>query len=59
MQNNATQKSWILDVKGEGDNLYIELSDEILEEIGWKPYDSLIWKDNENGTWTITKKDDV
>lgn len=40
----------------ESDDLMLQLSDEIMETVGWKIGDSLIWKDNEDGTWTLTKK---
>jgi hypothetical protein len=37
---------------------YIQLSEEMLQETGWKIEDSLVWTDNKDGSYTLTKKDD-
>jgi len=52
-------KSWLLDVqedKSTGD-CYIELTDEILKESGFKVGDSLYWINNGDGSYTLTKED--
>ena len=36
-------------------DLILPLSDELLEELGWKIGDTLEWIDNGNTTWTIRK----
>jgi len=38
--------------------LILPLSDELLKEVGWKEGDTLQWKDNENGSYTLSKKND-
>lgn len=38
-------------------DLVIPFSDEMLAEVGWKSGDTLIWTDNTNGSWTLTKKE--
>jgi len=51
-------KSWTLPVKENDDGeLYIELSDEILEGSGFKIGDTLNWKDLKNGSYSLTKAD--
>ena len=51
-------KSWTLPIK-ENDNgeMYIELNDEILEGSGFKIGDTLDWKDNGDGSWSLSKKE--
>ena len=37
--------------------LYIELPDRILKQLGWKPGDTVEWREENNGImWTIAKK---
>lgn len=51
-------KSYTLDVKynEEEDDYYIQFTDEILEQLGWKAGDMIAWKDNKDGTYTLEKK---
>jgi hypothetical protein len=50
--------SYIADVKESPDGeLYIEFTDEIIKEVGWKEGDVLNWKDNKDGSFTLTKKE--
>ena len=35
------------------------MNDEILEGTGWKIGDDLIWTDNKDGSWTLSKSDKV
>ena len=39
-------------------DLILPFSDKLLKEMGWKEGDTLQWKDNENGSYTLSKKDD-
>lgn len=51
-------KSWILEVEQAPDGDYfIQLNEEILEESGFKIGDVLDWKDNKDGSFTLTKKE--
>jgi hypothetical protein len=54
-------KSWIITLEeaddGSGD-LVLPLTDEIMESAGWKTGDVLEWIDNNDGTWTLRKKED-
>lgn len=49
---------YTLDVKYREDGeAYIELPDELLAETGWKAGDDLEWKDNGDGSFTLTQSD--
>lgn len=38
--------------------LFIELPDRILKQLGWKPGDTVEWHEEDDGIrWTITKKE--
>lgn len=43
---------------GSGD-LIMPFPDDLLTEAGWKEGDVLEWIDNENGSFTLRKKDDA
>jgi hypothetical protein len=43
----------------DGEDLYFELSPEDMEILGWVTGDTLVWESNNDGSWTISKKDDV
>jgi bifunctional DNA-binding transcriptional regulator/antitoxin component of YhaV-PrlF toxin-antitoxin module len=52
-------KRWLADVKEDpvtGDGI-IEFPPEMLEETGWKEGDELVWTDNKDGSFTLTKKE--
>ena len=38
------------------DEYFIEFSDDMLKQVGWKANDTLNWKDNNDGSFTLTKK---
>lgn len=37
---------------------FIEFPPETLDNLGWKEGDTLVWKDNKDGSWTVAKKED-
>lgn len=43
---------------GSGD-LIMPFPDDLLTQAGWKEGDTLEWIDNENGSYTLRKKDDA
>ncbi|KHT51219.1 hypothetical protein RJ46_04835 [Vibrio sinaloensis] len=43
-------------VTDEGEH-YFEIPDEYLEELDWQIGDSVIWTQNENGSFSLTKKE--
>jgi hypothetical protein len=52
-------KRWLADVKEDpvtGDSI-IEFPPEMMEETGWKEGDELVWTDNKDGSFTLTKKE--
>ena len=40
----------------ENGDLILPLGDELCESVGWKIGDTIVWKDNEDGSWTMSKK---
>ena len=57
----SENKSWVITLEeaddGSGD-LVVPFTDEILESVGWKTGDTIVWVDNKDGTWTLRKKED-
>jgi bifunctional DNA-binding transcriptional regulator/antitoxin component of YhaV-PrlF toxin-antitoxin module len=50
-------KTWTLEVKKMmvTDDYYVEFPEEVLEEAGWKPGDTLKWTDRGDGSWSLAK----
>ena len=51
-------KAWtvpVIDVDGE---LGFELPDEVIDELNLSPGDTIIWEEQENGSWLLRKKQD-
>jgi len=44
---------WVLTVDDDG---VLTFPPELLEANGWKEGDVLVWKNNEDGSWTLSKK---
>jgi hypothetical protein len=42
----------------DGDDLILPLPDDMMDEVGWKIGDTVRWKDNGDGTWSISKVDE-
>ena len=56
---NEKEKTYVVDVqKDENGELYIELNDEFLEEVGWKIGDTLTWTETEDGKLILKKEED-
>lgn len=54
------KNKWTLDVKEDpetGDQI-LELPNDLLAAAGWREGDVLNWHDNQDGSWTLTKKED-
>lgn len=45
-----------VDVDSDGD-LVLVFPDELLEAMNWNVGDKLLWSDNSDGTWTLTKNE--
>ncbi len=55
-------KSYTLPVETDPDdpeNFIITFPDELLESVGWKTGDTLIWNVEDDGTIILKKKDDI
>jgi bifunctional DNA-binding transcriptional regulator/antitoxin component of YhaV-PrlF toxin-antitoxin module len=53
------EKTLVVEVqKDENGELYIELSDEFLEDVGWKIGDTLTWTETEDGKLILKKEED-
>ena len=53
-------KSWTITVEENPDNpeeLILPLPEDLLKEAGWAEGDTLDWTDNNNGTWSLKKKE--
>jgi len=46
-------KTYTVTVEQEGDELYLPLPSELLEEMGWEIGTVLQWIDNKNGTFSL------
>jgi len=49
-------KKYTVELIEDGGDLILPLPEEIMTELGWNMDDILIWTDNKNGTWSLTKK---
>lgn len=54
-----SNKSWVCDVKEKDGEFYIELTEEMLKDSGFKIGDEFDWIDNKDGSFTLTKKKDT
>lgn len=54
-----TQKRWTVKVEEDPEtgDLVLPFSPDMLAQVGWDFGDIIQWKDNNNGSWTLTKKD--
>lgn len=51
-------KRYVVEVQeGESGETILPLPEEMLKEAGWKEGDTIVWKDNKDGTWSMTKKE--
>ena len=41
----------------ESDEYYIEFPDGVMEELKWNVGDELVWKDNNDGSFIVSKKE--
>ena len=58
-QEMAANKSWTLTVEADPDNpedMILTFPDDLMESTGWQSGDVIEWKDNQDGTWTLIKK---
>ena len=53
-----TLKNWTIELQDDPEtgDLILPFPEDMLEETGWKEGDVLDWKDNQNGSWSLTKR---
>lgn len=59
MEKEMSKKEYqtVTHVDADG-NMYVELPSALLNQMGWATGDTLEWADNNDGTFTITKKEE-
>lgn len=51
---------WVIDIEeDENGNLYLPLNQDILDLTKWKEGDIIVWKDLGDGSWQMSKKEDM
>jgi hypothetical protein len=61
MTKNTTQSSWTVTLEEDpstGD-LILPFTPDMLAQVGWDFGDTLVWEDLHNGSWSLTKKDNI
>ena len=50
--------SWTLNVEEdpESGDAILKFPEDLLEATGWQEGDILVWKDNQDGSWSLSKK---
>ena len=59
-ENTMANKSWTLTTEedpADPEGLILTFPPDLLESAGWKSGDTLEWKDNEDGSWSLSKKE--
>ena len=53
---SPNRHSWIVQLEQDGEDLVLQLTDEMLEVTGWKTGDTLLWERAAGSAWTLRKK---
>lgn len=59
-ENTMANKSWTLTTEedpADPEGLLLTFPPDLLESAGWKSGDTLEWKDNGDGSWSLSKKE--
>lgn len=51
-------RKWTVTLEQDGEDLVLPFSDEMLELLGWTIGDTIEWIDNNDGTFTLIKKEE-
>jgi hypothetical protein len=43
----------------ENGELMLEFPDELMEALDWQPGDTITWKEEKDGSWTLQKKETI
>lgn len=51
--------NWIITVQenGKTKELYLEFPPDAINQVGWDEGDTIVWEDNKDGSFTLTKKE--
>lgn len=55
-----TPLSWTVEIIEDPDNtgdLILPLPEELLSKMNWKTGDTLLWVDNKDGSWSLSKEE--
>ena len=54
-------KKWTIKLEQDpdGEDLLLPLPQEVMDLLGWKEGDTLIWDDTTDGTYTLRKKNEI
>ena len=53
---NNKQWSMIVEKDTDSDELILTFPDDLIEQMDWQIGDTLIWTDNQDGSWTLSKQ---
>lgn len=48
---------WTIELEEDENGLILPLPTDLLDGVGWKVGDTIEWVDNEDGTWSLKKKE--
>jgi hypothetical protein len=56
--NTDIKTSWtaVIQEDPETGDCILEFPPEMLDQVGWKEGDTLVWKEMDNGAWSLSKK---
>jgi hypothetical protein len=54
-----SNNQWIVTVQesGKTKELYLEFPPDAINQVGWDAGDTIVWEDNKDGSYTLTKKE--
>lgn len=54
------KNNWIIEVQehNETKELFLQLPEDALSQVGWVEGDTLLWEELDNGVWQLTKKEE-
>lgn len=58
-KEKMANKTLTVDKDPQSGDLYLQLTDDLMEEMGWTVGDTLQWIENEDGTWSLRIKSDA
>lgn len=55
---NNTENKWVVTIQEDPvtKELILPFTPDMLSQVGWDFGDTIIWEDNEDGSWSLTKK---